>query len=167
MYVSHNVPNTVDNGEQRGKITVLRDNGGSPTIEAEAFAQNRFGPFGPLTVKSTMVNGVSSDTVFVAESWGGGYTPDNGYIFFLRDDDYTLQVFSTWGFSSATAPTVSVDSDMLWVAGVGTTVGGWIGESYFSALASEGPAEPDWQSIFVQNNLSNVTMGKQLTQICL
>lgn len=161
IYVSHNVLNTIDNGERRGKVTVLRDNGGNPTIEAEVFAENRFGPFGPLTVKSTTANGVSNDTVFVAESWGGGYTSDNGYVLFLAPSggDYALQVFSEWGFSSAVAPTVSRDSDMLWMAGAGTTVGGWVSDSFTSAQ-SGGPSQPDWQSVFVQKNLENITMGK-------
>lgn len=161
IYVSHNVPNIAGNGERRGKITVLRDNGGNPTIEAEALPENRFGPFGPLTVKSTMAGSVLGDVVFVAESWAGGLA-NNGYVYSLAPSrgDYSLRVFSEWGFSSAVAPTVSADSDMLWMAGVGSIVAGWMGESYSSALSSGNPAQPDWQANFVQSNLQDITMGK-------
>lgn len=163
IYVSHNVPNTVDNGENyRGKITLLRDNGGIPIIAAEIFPEDRFGPFGPLTVKTTTLDDDSSEVVFVAESWGGGYTY-NGYVYYLTPSrgGYALEVFSDWGFSSVAAPAVSANADMLWMAGVGSTVGGWAGDSFTSVFASGGPpAEPNWQSTFVQSGEDNVTMRK-------
>jgi len=162
IYVSHNVPNDVDNGEQyRGKLTVLRDNGGSPAIVAELLPQDRFGPFGPLTVKSTTLDDGSSEVVFVAESWGGGYEYD-GNVYYLAPSSggYVLDTFSQWGFSSAAAPAVSADANMLWMAGVGSTVGGWTGDSFATVIASGAPTEPDWEATFAQAVGQNITIGK-------
>lgn len=163
IYISHNVPNPQNNGEtDRGRVTVLRDNGGIPSIVTAISPEDRFGPFGPLTVKTTFVGDDVTEVVFVAESWGGGFER-NGNVYYLTSSggEYSLELFSEWGFSSVAAPAVSADADMLWMAGVGSTVGGWVGEAYTLGLASDGrSSDPTWQSSFLQANEVDTTLGE-------
>ena len=163
IYVSHNIPNTVENGEKyRGMLTVLRDSGDGPIVAAEMLPENSFGPFGPLTLQTTITDDDTTDVVFVAESWGGGYTNNgNGNVYYVNPSSsgYTLQVFSEWGFSSVAAPTVSAGAEKLWMGGVGSNVGGWVSDSSLITSADT-PLEPVWQYTFVQQNERNVTMRK-------
>lgn len=161
IYVSHNVANTVGEEPYRGKVTVLRDNGGSPSIVASVFPENEFGPFGPLTLKTTSTD---EEVVFVAESYRNGLQ-FTGYVYYLAPagDEYALEIFSEWGFSSRSAPAVGNNAGMLFVGGAGSTVGGWVGDQYSSVLSSGGsPSAPTWQDAFLQDreNENNVTIGK-------
>ena len=158
IYFSHNVPNTVDNGElYRGKLTIVRDNGGTPTVVAEILPEDRFGPFGPVTAQTAVVNaGENRDVVFVAESWGEGLGT-NGHVYYLfpspSDGTYELQVFSDFALPSVTRPAVGEGADKLWLAGGGSIVAGWVGDSSFlTAFTDETlPVDPAWNTDFDQS----------------
>lgn len=163
IYVSHNVPNEEDSDEPyRGMLTVLSDGGGTPAVVAQVFpTEDTLGPFGPLTVKPT-TSANETEVVFVAERWAGGYEYQGNVYYMTRSSDgYALEIFSEWGFSSASVPAVGAGANILFMAGVGGTAAGWTNESYSSVLTSGGaPANPDWQSEFVQSGEQNVTLGK-------
>jgi hypothetical protein len=156
--VSHNVPNNLTDGEEyySGKLTVLRDNGQdgtAPTIVTAMISpDDRFGPFGPLTVQ-TVTSAVNStrDAVFVAENWNG--TLNEGYVYYLdsKGGKYELKVLSDWGVSSVTRPAVSPDGTMLWMGGAGSTVAGWVGDSSVDNIVASGPLQPDWEDAFVSS----------------
>ena len=158
IYVSHNIPNTVENGEvfYSGKLTVLRDNGQSatPTIVAEVAPQDRFGPFGPLSVQTVTSGDSSRDAVFVAENWNS--TSNDGYVYYLDalGKDYELKVLSEWGVSSVTRPAVSLDGTMLWMGGASSTVAGWVGDSSVETIVATGARQPNWEVSLVQSDSS-------------
>lgn len=158
LYVSHNV-----NGV--GAISVIQMNStrGSATIVAtfsspatEQASGN--GPFGPPVVQpggSTTVLG--GDIVLVAESWGGGFTEDQGGLYMLSPtaefeatgglstESYQLQRISSWPSSAIAAPLIEGDS--VFLSAAGGTVVGWTGNERndLSGVSSgRNDIDPSW-----------------------
>jgi hypothetical protein len=139
VYVSHNVP--TENGDYRGKLTVISDNDGDPLI-GDGSPSSDQGTYGPLAIQT---DALGRDQVLWAESRGDGYESGSGRVYSLSQaepgsGEFSFTTFSSWDVPSVTRPTISRDLSGVWFGGFRSTLAGWTG-----SVGTDTELDPVWQ----------------------
>ncbi len=145
IYVTHNDRNSLKEGYNVGKISVIRNDRFGFTMQVDLKGAGLFGvmerpaPFGPISAVHEDANG--AEKLYFGESWGKGESKFGLLYEFNGTHVIGLRRLS---WSTIIQPVLSSDGKSMWIGGTGSSLHAWLANKPFTS-------QPSWSNTLGSN----------------